>query len=167
MPRGKALRNNVQPVCLFCKSYSADLERAAALVESTRQFNREALRLVLCVPAKDLNAFKARIGSEGVEWVSDEEIVAHTSPDSKKRLAEMPGGLTQQVVKSEFWRLGVAQNYLCLDSDCLFVRPFGASDFIASDGHPYSAARSECPCMRAASMAMSCSNCSCAPFDCN
>ena len=128
----------MQPICLFCKSYSADLERAAALVESTRQFNREALRLVLSVPAKDLNAFKARIGTEGVEWLGDEEIVAHTSPDWAKRLAEMPGGLTQQVVKSEFWRLGVAQNYLCLDSDCLFIRPFGASDFIASDGHPYS-----------------------------
>lgn len=128
----------MQPVCLFCKSYGADLERAAALVESARRFNREGLKLFLSVPANELAAFRARIGTEGVEWLADEDIVAHTAADSKKRLQEMPGGHTQQVVKSEFWRLGVAENYVCLDSDCLFIRPFGASDFMASEGHPYS-----------------------------
>ena len=49
----------------------------------------------------------------------------------------MPGGLTQQIVKSEFWRLGICTVYLCLDSDALFIRPFGVNDFIAPSGIPY------------------------------
>jgi hypothetical protein len=49
----------------------------------------------------------------------------------------MPGSLSQQIVKSEFWRLGLAENYLCLDSDCLFIRPFTAADFLSVDGTPY------------------------------
>jgi hypothetical protein len=49
----------------------------------------------------------------------------------------MPGGLSQQIVKSEFWRLGLAENYLCLDSDSLFIRDFHKSDFLSVDGVPY------------------------------
>jgi hypothetical protein len=49
----------------------------------------------------------------------------------------MPGSLSQQIVKSEFWRLGLTENYLCLDSDCLFIRPFTAADFLSVDGTPY------------------------------
>jgi hypothetical protein len=49
----------------------------------------------------------------------------------------MPGYLSQQVVKSEFWRLGYSEVYLCLDSDAFFIRPFGRADFMAADGTPY------------------------------
>jgi hypothetical protein len=31
----------------------------------------------------------------------------------------------------------LAQNYLCIDSDSVFIRDFGVSDFLASDGNPY------------------------------
>ena len=49
----------------------------------------------------------------------------------------MPGRTSQQIVKSEFWRLGISDSYLCVDSDCVFIRPFTQSDFIAPEGHPF------------------------------
>ena len=29
------------------------------------------------------------------------------------------------------------ENYVCLDSDCVFIKPFSRSDFLAADGNPY------------------------------
>jgi hypothetical protein len=48
------------------------------------------------------------------------------------------GGLSQQAIKSEFWRLGISENYVCLDSDSKFIRNFNKSDFVTGDNVPYS-----------------------------
>ncbi len=42
----------------------------------------------------------------------------------------------QQLVKSECWRLGLAENHLVLDSDCVFLRAFRRSEFIDTAGMP-------------------------------
>jgi hypothetical protein len=128
----------MERVCLFCKSYLPDLERLEALVETVRRFNDDGLNFFVSVPQSDLAVFRSRLGSEAIEWLTDEDIVHHSSPYAARRLAEMPGMLSQQVVKAEFWRTGLSENYLCLDSDCLLIRPFHASDFLAADGTPYS-----------------------------
>jgi len=44
----------------------------------------------------------------------------------------------QQVVQSEAWRLGIAENLLVMDSDCRLNHSFKASDFITPDGTPNS-----------------------------
>ena len=41
------------------------------------------------------------------------------------------------MVKSEFWRLGLCQNYLVIDSDSWFIRPFGRDDFLYEGDQPY------------------------------
>ena len=33
--------------------------------------------------------------------------------------------------------MGISDSYLCIDSDCIFIRPFGQSDFISPEGFPY------------------------------
>jgi hypothetical protein len=52
-------------------------------------------------------------------------------------LDQLPGNITQQIVKSEFWRLGISDAYLCLDSDSLFIRPFSMLDYMHPNGTPY------------------------------
>ena len=52
-------------------------------------------------------------------------------------MARLGGNLTQQIIKSEFWRLGLSKAYLCLDSDAFFIRPFVQADFLATDDIPY------------------------------
>jgi len=49
----------------------------------------------------------------------------------------LPGHISQQIVKAEFWRAGFADTYVCLDSDCYFLRPFRDADFVSPDGTPY------------------------------
>lgn len=127
----------MKPLTLFCKSYRTDLKRVARLAASVRQFNTEGIELHLSVPARDAVLFREHLIDFDLVIHSDEEIL-RASPDiDLVALDQLPGNLTQQIVKSEFWRLNVSSAYLCLDSDALFIRPFTQSDFIAPDGTPY------------------------------
>jgi hypothetical protein len=55
------------------------------------------------------------------------------------RVQSLPhSGIRQQVIKSEFWRLGISENYLVLDADCVFIRDFSKQDFLIQDDLPYS-----------------------------
>ena len=127
----------MKDIVLYCKSYHRDVQRARRLVESIRRFNSGNLPFYLSCPSVDLPLFKDIIGSEGVTFLSDEEIVAENPSIKVEDLIALPGGLSQQVVKSEFWRLGICENYLCIDSDAYFIRDFNKEDFLSPGGHPY------------------------------
>jgi hypothetical protein len=127
----------VQPVVLFCKSYRDDVLRARRLLESVQRFNSERLPMVLSVPAADADLFRERCAGLAFELITDDEIIAANPAIAREAYAQLPGYQAQQVVKAEFWRLGKAENYLCLDSDCYFLRPFAAREFLAPDGAPY------------------------------
>ncbi len=63
------------PLALFCKSYRADLDHCAQLVESIRRHNRDRLPCDLSVPASDRFAFLQALGQDGIELVTDEEVI--------------------------------------------------------------------------------------------
>ena len=123
---------------LYCKSYRTDLKRAVRLARSVRQFNADAIAFYLSAPQADVALFREHLAGLGVEVIADELIVGRNPRLDPARLASLPGSLSQQIVKSEFWRLGIADSYLCLDSDAVFIRPFGRSDFLCENGLPYS-----------------------------
>ncbi|MBI3479392.1 MAG: hypothetical protein HY016_03405 [Nitrosomonadales bacterium] len=127
----------MENIVLYCKSYRRDLKRAARLAASIRRFNIHKLPFYLSCPAADLQLFKDTIGNEGVIFLQDEEIIAANSVLDQKAIDDLPGVISQQIVKAEFWRLGICENYLCLDSDSYFIRDFGKSDFLTPDGKPY------------------------------
>jgi hypothetical protein len=77
------------------------------------------------------------LGKDSYQWVADEDIVAANSRASFDQYRAMPGGLSQQIIKAEFWRLGLTENYLCLDSDSKFIRDFRQSDFVSNENIPY------------------------------
>lgn len=122
---------------LYCKSYRTDLRRLVRLATSVQKFNQEGLAFHVSVPASDLTLFRQHLDERSVVLHADEEILKASPEFGTNTLIGMPGGLSQQVVKSEFWRLGLAPCYLCLDSDAFFIRPFGKADFLAPDGTPY------------------------------
>lgn len=124
-------------IVLYCKSFHRDVLRAARLAESIRRHNSENLLFYLSCPSSDLDLFKNTIGNEGVVLLADEEIINTNAVLDKAVFNSLPGGISQQVVKSEFWRLGVCENYLCLDSDSYFIRNFRKSDFMTPTGVPY------------------------------
>jgi len=127
----------MKDIVLYCKSYHRDVLRAKRLVESVQRFNRGNLAFYLSCPSADLQLFKDTLGSEVVIFITDEEIIAENSAINLTELMALPGGISQQVVKSEFWRLGICENYLCIDSDAYFIRDFKRDDFLTPNGNPY------------------------------
>lgn len=122
---------------LVVKSYFNDLNRADRLVKSIREFNQDNLSLFIIAPSKDLEAFKNQIGSSGVNYLSDDDILDLTMAQSKAKKIELPPVIMQQVVKSEFWRLGMAENFLVVDSDSYFIKDFTLRDFMFDEQTPY------------------------------
>lgn len=125
------------PLCLYCKSYEGDVRRAVLLKESIDRFNRDGLKFYLSVPAKDRALFASRLGTSDVEFIDDEAIVRANPRVDPQRYAGWDGRLSQQVIKSEFWRLIPCESYVSLDSDCRFLRDFHIPDFLHPDGQPY------------------------------
>lgn len=122
---------------LYCKSYSRDFLRLKRLLESVNQFNEDNLDFYISTPKADKKLLEQVLSAGTYNWVADEDIVAANPKSYFAKYQAMPGGLSQQIIKSEFWRLGFAENYLCLDSDSLFIRKFYKSDFLSNDGVPY------------------------------
>ncbi len=127
----------MRPFALYCKSYRTDLRRVVRLAQSIRLHNVEQIPFYVSVPRADLPLFREHLGTGLAELLADEDILQASHPGVAEQVARLPGYLAQQVVKSEFWRLGHARAYLCLDSDAFFIRPIHQSDFIAADGGPY------------------------------
>jgi hypothetical protein len=128
---------SVDTFVLYCKSYRNDVLRVRVLAESVARFNREQLAFYVSAPKADLPLFQEKLAGLPVTLIADEEILAANPRHSLSLMEEMRGGLLQQVVKSEFWRLGLCKNYLMLDSDAYFIREFGLADFMVDAQTPY------------------------------
>ena len=126
-----------KPFVLYCKSYRTDVKRVARLARSIVANNAEKIPFFVSVPRADLPLFREHLNGLSVELLADEDILHASSPGLARQVAGLPGYLAQQVVKSEFWRTGVCDAYLCLDSDAFFIRPIRTSDFIVPSGAPY------------------------------
>jgi len=124
-------------IVLYCKSYRGDVVRATRLALSVQKFNEEDIPFYISVPEADLPLFKEHLAELKVIFICDEEIISANPKHSLESIRSMPGNLSQQIVKSEFWRLGLCENYVCLDSDNEFIRTFNKSDFLTPDGIPY------------------------------
>ncbi len=124
-------------IVIFCKSYRNDLERAVVMVESVRRFNRDSLPLYISVPKGDLDLFKSRIGTERINWLSDEDIIGANPAIDLRTFLALPGHISQQIVKAEFWRVNPCENCVCIDSDSRYIRDFFTHDFLTAEGHPY------------------------------
>ena len=127
----------MRPLALYCKSYSTDLRRVVRLAESIRQHNTDQLPFYVSVPQAELPLFREHLAGLGAELLADEDILRASPRLDPAQIGRMPGSVSQQIVKSEFWRLGLSDAYLCLDSDSIFIRPFGLQDYLCADGTPY------------------------------
>jgi len=127
----------MKDIVFYCKSYHRDVQRAKRLAESVRQFNSGNLPFYLSCPSADLPLFKNIVGSDRVTLMADEEIIASNASIDLKSFNALPGVTSQQIVKSEFWRLGICENYLCLDSDSYFIRDCKKEDFLTPSRAPF------------------------------
>ena len=127
----------MKDLVLYCKSYRRDFLRLKRLLASIDRYNIDGIPFYISTPASDKDLLEEVLGLDGYFWVADEEIILANPLAELNRFREMPGGLSQQIIKAEFWRLGLTDNYLCIDSDSKFIRDFRYSDLMTDDKVPY------------------------------
>jgi hypothetical protein len=121
-------------LAFLLKSHAPDFDHAQRMVESFNEFNRENIPLFIVVPEDDLGIFAA-INGPNIEIRSESELGQYLVDEPVAGIR--PGYINQEIVKLAFWELGLADNYFCVDSDAVFVRPFGADDFMFDETTPY------------------------------
>jgi len=110
-------------IVLYCKSFNKDFERVKILLESIKKYNTDSIPFYISVPKNDYTLFSQL---KGANVVLDEDIFSLSD-----------NWVAQQIVKSNFWKLKIAENYVCLDSDSYFIKPFKVSDFMFDKNTPY------------------------------
>ena len=118
---------------LYCCTFRKDLKRTVKLAQSIERHNKTRIPFYISVPEGDVILFRESLKDFDV-IVFDEKDIFQANPKLNiQNLYEIRGGLRQQVIKSEFWRLGISENYLVLDADCIFIRDFCVVDIKAID----------------------------------
>lgn len=128
----------MKDLVLYCKSYRRDFLRVKRLLATIEKYNIDCIPFYISTPQAQYEDLISVLGStQNFLWIADESIIASNPRAPLGIEKNRSGGLSQQAIKSEFWRLGIAENYVCLDSDCIFIKEFGKADFLAPDGNPY------------------------------
>lgn len=121
-------------LAILIKSHGPDRDYAARLFSSIRRFNVDALPVYVVVPPEDVTDF-VNLAVDTATVLSESEFSEHLV---REPLAGFSAGyINQEIIKLAFWELDLAANYLCMDSDAEFVRPFYESDFMATETTPY------------------------------
>ena len=123
-------------IALLIKSYSRDRDYAGRLLSSIVEFNSERIPVYLVVPKSEKPLFTDLV-SVGIEILTEESVAGRYLIDEGAH-GLSAGYLNQEIVKLAFSSTGLADNYFCVDSDAVFIRDFGISDFLRRPGEPYS-----------------------------
>lgn len=119
---------------ILLKSYDKDFGLAERLIESFNRFNPEQLQMFIVVPESDVEKFQI-FESETISVLSEsllgQYLVDHEVAGTR------PGYINQEIIKISFWELGLTENYFCVDSDAVFIRPLSVNDFMFDESTPY------------------------------
>ena len=113
---------------LFIKSFRRDFDPVKKLIASIELYNRDHLPVYLSVNDSDFDYFADNLNHKNINLIKDSDIFEYPDND---------GWRYQQIIKSNVYRLGICENYLCIDSDSEFIRDFYYSDFMYNDNTPY------------------------------
>ena len=119
---------------LLVKSHRDDYDYVVRLLASIDRHNRDDVPVFIVVPDEDVDLF-SRLATRCIDVLSEELLGTHLVHESTAGLSA--GYFNQEIVKLAFWELGLAQNYLCVDSDAEFLRDFFVSDFMATPSTPF------------------------------
>lgn len=115
-------------VALVVKSYLPDANRAKRCIKSLIKHNKDDIPIYLLIKKEEELTFRTILADIKVNIVYDEDVT--TTPN-------LPGWLYQQIIKSQFWVTGLAENYVTVDSDVVFFKDYYISDFMFDDTTPY------------------------------
>jgi hypothetical protein len=120
---------------MMLKSYRGDFPIASRLVESFSKYNHDSLPLTIVVPPEDTELFTSLQGTN-IKVLEESALQQYLATEA---FADMRlGYINQQIVKLAFWELDIYDDYLVIDSDMVFVRPFARIDFMLDADTPFS-----------------------------
>lgn len=117
----------MEKLVIYCKSYHRDINRVKILLKSYILNNKDNIPLYISVPKSDIELFKNKLGTQNYNLINDEEIYSLNGQSWQN----------QQIVKSSFWKLNLCENYLMIDSDSYFIKPFKIDDFMYDENTPF------------------------------
>ena len=119
---------------ILLKSYGPDLPYAERFMASYERYATEPIPVFAVVPDEDVAAFTAMMAGRGE--VLPESLWAHHLVTERIH-GNSPGYINQEIIKLTFFEQGLVTNYLCADSEAVFLRPFSTSDFMADESTPF------------------------------
>ena len=127
-------QKNIQQFCFMIKSYSKDIKYVERLISSIIKFNLESIKTFIIIPESDFADFK-KFTSDLTEIIFEESLPTLLATGDVDHYRK--GYINQAILKLAFHRLNLTSSYMCLDSDFEFIRPFTYSDFLTTNGEPY------------------------------
>ena len=119
---------------ILIKSYGPDLPYAERLLTSIDEFCEDDMPVAVVVPDEDLAVFAPAVSGRAEllpESLWCDQLVDYRIHGSS------PGYINQEIIKVSFGQHGLFANYLCADSETVFIRPFSTADFMYSEDVPY------------------------------
>jgi hypothetical protein len=113
---------------IFIKSYKGDAGRYDYLISSIKEYNKDDIPIYTAVNDTDINYFKNRYSEYNITFFKDSEIYNSNI---------LNGWYSQQIIKMNFYKMGLVDNFLQVDSDSFFIQDFYLSDFMVNDVIPY------------------------------
>jgi Family of unknown function (DUF6492) len=119
---------------IMLKSYLPDIDYSKRFIQSFKRYASDPIPLYVVVPDSDISAFEQVVGASGE--VLPESLWAEHLVDYRID-GNSPGYVNQEIIKLAFAEKGLLANYLCADSEAVFIRPFTRADFMASETTPF------------------------------
>lgn len=119
---------------VMLKSYGPDIGYAKRFIESFRKHATEEIPLYVVVPDQDVQSFEEVVSSTGE--VLSESLWSEYLVDYRIH-GNSPGYINQEIIKLAFAEKNLLENYLCADSEAVFIRPFSSADFMADTTTPF------------------------------
>lgn len=119
------------------KTYERDYDAAVRLIHSFCLYNVEHIKCFVVLPEKTEGNFIRCFSDEekaDIRIVYEEQFNCLVNTDVN---GINKGYINQEIIKLCFWELGLAENYFCIDSDAVFIRPFYKKDFMYDENTPY------------------------------
>ena len=124
----------VTTLAILIKTHAPDLPYVERLLASCRRHNRSEIPIYLVLPDADRSAF-AHVEESVTALLAESQFGTHLTETDVAGFTA--GYINQEIIKLCFWETGLAENYLCLDSDAEFIRDFTQADFLYNDVTPY------------------------------
>jgi hypothetical protein len=122
----------MRKIVLYCKTYRNDIDRFANLIQSINEYNVDNIECYVSVPDSDIKFFELR-NFPNIKLITDEYINNNSNLYQRNIVPRLLAFST----RLNIWMTGISENYICLDSDAFFIRPFTVADFMYDDHTPY------------------------------